>query len=56
MSLTPGRRMLFAVICAVAVATIYVAQPVLAQIGGVSGVIIGILACSRAVSLTCGRV
>ena len=34
MSLTSGRRMLLAVICAVAVATIYVAQPVLAQIGG----------------------
>ncbi|WP_129265788.1 MULTISPECIES: MFS transporter [Streptomyces] len=34
MSLTSGRRTLLAVICAVAVATIYVAQPVLAQIGG----------------------
>ncbi|MFD7293025.1 MFS transporter [Streptomyces sp. NPDC059897] len=33
MSLTHGRRVLFAVICAVAVATIYVAQPVLTQIG-----------------------
>ncbi|WP_425841152.1 MFS transporter [Streptomyces fractus] len=31
--MTFGRRMLFAVICAVAVATVYVAQPVLAQIG-----------------------
>lgn len=34
MRLTSGRRALFAGICAVAVATIYVAQPVLAQIGG----------------------
>ncbi|WP_345964509.1 MFS transporter [Streptomyces sp. BRB040] len=34
MGLTSGLRTLFAVICAVAVATIYVAQPVLAQIGG----------------------
>ncbi|MFC9268692.1 MFS transporter [Streptomyces zhihengii] len=34
MSLTSGRRALFAVTCAVSVATIYVAQPVLAQIGG----------------------
>ncbi|MEV7794613.1 MFS transporter [Streptomyces sp. NPDC087512] len=31
---TLGRRMLFATICAVAVATLYVAQPVLARIGG----------------------
>ncbi|MYQ38910.1 MULTISPECIES: MFS transporter [unclassified Streptomyces] len=38
MSLTSDRRTLFAVICAVAVATIYVAQPVLAQIGGDLGV------------------
>ncbi|MFJ8919250.1 MFS transporter [Streptomyces sp. NPDC102415] len=38
MSLTSGRRALFAVICAVAVATIYVAQPVLAQIGDDLGV------------------
>ncbi|WP_307498693.1 MFS transporter [Arthrobacter woluwensis] len=29
----PGRRMLLAAVCSVAVATIYVAQPVLAQIG-----------------------
>ncbi|MFD6419188.1 MFS transporter [Streptomyces sp. NPDC060194] len=34
MGLTSGRRTLFAVICAVAVSTIYVAQPALAQIGG----------------------
>ncbi|MGW2343620.1 MFS transporter [Streptomyces sp. NPDC001661] len=33
MSPTSGRRVLFAVICAVAVATIYVAQPVLTRIG-----------------------
>ncbi|HEY4455804.1 MAG TPA: MFS transporter [Pseudonocardiaceae bacterium] len=33
MGLTIGRRTLFAVICAVAVATIYASQPVLAQIG-----------------------
>ena len=33
MGLTTGRRMLLSVICAVAVAQIYVAQPVLAQIG-----------------------
>ncbi|MGD6756234.1 MFS transporter [Streptomyces sp. BH105] len=33
MSLTHGRRVLFAVICAVAVSTIYVAQPVLTRIG-----------------------
>ena len=38
MSLTFGRRMLFATICAVAVATIYVAQPVLAQVGSDLGV------------------
>lgn len=38
MPLTSGRRMLLAVICAVAVATIYVAQPVLARIGGDLGV------------------
>lgn len=38
MSLALGRRMLFAVICAVSVATIYVAQPVLAQIGGDLGI------------------
>lgn len=33
MGLTHGRRMLLATVCSVAVATIYVAQPVLAQIG-----------------------
>ncbi|MFP5023528.1 MFS transporter, partial [Pseudonocardia phyllosphaerae] len=33
MGLTHGRRMLLAAVCSVAVATIYVAQPVLAQIG-----------------------
>ncbi|AHH19517.1 major facilitator superfamily transporter [Nocardia nova SH22a] len=38
MSLTFGRRMLLAAICSVAVATVYVAQPVLAQIGRDLGV------------------
>ncbi|WP_216853850.1 MFS transporter [Phytoactinopolyspora halotolerans] len=38
MSLTFGRRLLLATICAVAVATIYVAQPVAAQIGRDLGV------------------
>ncbi|TYK53268.1 MFS transporter [Actinomadura decatromicini] len=38
MSLTFGRRALLAVICSVAVATIYAAQPVLAQIGRDLGV------------------
>ncbi|MDT0301306.1 MFS transporter [Streptomonospora wellingtoniae] len=38
MSLTFGRRMLLATICSVAVATIYVAQPVLVQIGRDLGV------------------
>ncbi|MCR3722457.1 MULTISPECIES: MFS transporter [Prauserella salsuginis group] len=38
MSLTFGRRMLLATICAVAVATIYVAQPVLVQLGHDLGV------------------
>ncbi|GAA1234990.1 MFS transporter [Prauserella halophila] len=38
MSLTSGRRMLLAMICAVAVATIYVAQPVLVQVGRDLGV------------------
>lgn len=38
MGLTLGRRVLFAVVCAVAVATIYAAQPVLAQVGGDLGV------------------
>ncbi|MEU6262477.1 MFS transporter [Saccharopolyspora shandongensis] len=38
MGLTIGRRTLFAVICAVAVASIYAAQPVLAQIGSDLGV------------------
>lgn len=37
MGLTHGRRLLFATVCAVAVATIYVAQPVLAQIGRALG-------------------
>jgi predicted MFS family arabinose efflux permease len=36
--LTHGRRTLFATICAVSVATIYVAQPVLAQVGDDLGV------------------
>ncbi|MFM9372731.1 MFS transporter [Streptomyces sp. Da 82-17] len=36
--MTLGRRTLFAVICAVAVATVYVAQPVLARIGADLGV------------------
>ncbi|WP_226961607.1 MULTISPECIES: MFS transporter [Streptomyces] len=36
--MTTGRRTLFAVICAVAVSTVYVAQPVLAQIGRDLGV------------------
>ena len=38
MGLTRGRRTLFAAVCAVAVASIYAAQPVLAQIGGDLGV------------------
>ena len=38
MRITFGRRVLLAVVCAVAVATIYVAQPVLAQIGRELGV------------------
>jgi predicted MFS family arabinose efflux permease len=38
MGLTVGRRTLFAVVCAVAVASIYAAQPVLAQIGSDLGV------------------
>jgi predicted MFS family arabinose efflux permease len=38
MGLTAGRRTLFAAVCAVAVASIYAAQPVLAQIGGDLGV------------------
>lgn len=38
MSLTVGRRLLLATVCAVAVATVYVAQPVLAQIGRDLGV------------------
>lgn len=38
MELTFGRRMFFATVCAVAVATIYAAQPVLAQIGSDLGV------------------
>ncbi len=38
MILTHGRRTLFATICAVSVATIYVAQPVLAQVGDDLGV------------------
>ncbi|QVQ54355.1 MFS transporter [Spiractinospora alimapuensis] len=37
-SLTFGRRMLLAVVCAVAVATIYVSQPVLTRVGGDLGV------------------
>lgn len=44
MGLTSGRRVLLATICAVAVASIYVAQPVLAQVGrslGVSGADLG---------------
>jgi len=36
--LTHGRRFLFAMVCSIAVATIYVAQPVLAQIGRDVGV------------------
>ncbi|MEW2622967.1 MFS transporter [Streptomyces sp. NPDC048106] len=36
--MTLGRRVLAAVVCAVAVATIYAAQPVLAQVGGDLGV------------------
>lgn len=38
MRLTVGRRTLFAAVCAVAVASIYAAQPVLAQIGSDLGV------------------
>ncbi|GII82314.1 MFS transporter [Sphaerisporangium siamense] len=38
MGLTVGRRTLFAAVCAVAVASIYAAQPVLAQIGSDLGV------------------
>jgi predicted MFS family arabinose efflux permease len=38
MELTVGRRALFATVCAVAVASIYAAQPVLAQIGSDLGV------------------
>ncbi|WP_024877259.1 MFS transporter [Saccharomonospora piscinae] len=38
MGLTHGRRMLLATVCSAAVATIYVAQPVLAQIGRDLGV------------------
>lgn len=38
MGLTHGRRFLFAMVCSIAVATIYVAQPVLAQIGRDVGV------------------
>ncbi|WKG06302.1 MFS transporter [Mycolicibacterium sp. HK-90] len=38
MEVTLGLRMLFATVCAVAVATIYAAQPVLAQVGGDLGV------------------
>ncbi|MUL84582.1 MULTISPECIES: MFS transporter [unclassified Mycolicibacterium] len=38
MELTFGLRMLFATVCAVAVATIYAAQPVLAQVGDDLGV------------------
>jgi predicted MFS family arabinose efflux permease len=38
MRLAVGRRMLFAAVCAVAVASIYAAQPVLAQIGSDLGV------------------
>ncbi|GAA5039725.1 MFS transporter [Actinopolymorpha pittospori] len=38
MGLTHGRRTLFAAVCAVAVASIYAAQPVLAQIGSDLGV------------------
>lgn len=38
MGLTHGRRMLLAMVCSIAVATIYVAQPVLAQIGRDLGV------------------
>ena len=38
MGLTFGRRMLLATVCSVAVATVYVAQPVLAQIGHDLGV------------------
>lgn len=38
MGITYGRRMLLATVCSVAVATIYVAQPVLAQIGRDLGV------------------
>lgn len=38
MGLTLGRRMLLATVCSVAVATIYVAQPVLAQVGRDLGV------------------
>jgi predicted MFS family arabinose efflux permease len=38
MGLTTGRRTLFAAVCAVAVASIYAAQPVLAQIGNDLGV------------------
>ncbi|MFB9236278.1 MFS transporter [Plantactinospora siamensis] len=38
MELTFGRRALFAVVCAVAVATVYAAQPVLAQVGADLGV------------------
>lgn len=34
MVLTRGRRVLLGVVCAVAVATVYVAQPVLVQVGG----------------------
>jgi predicted MFS family arabinose efflux permease len=38
MGLAVGRRMLFAAVCAVAVASLYAAQPVLAQIGSDLGV------------------
>jgi predicted MFS family arabinose efflux permease len=38
MGLTTGRRTLFAAVCAVAVASIYAAQPVLAQIGSDLGI------------------
>lgn len=38
MGLTMGRRTLFAAVCAVAVASIYAAQPVLAQIGSGLGI------------------
>ncbi|MGV9292967.1 MFS transporter [Amycolatopsis sp. NPDC003676] len=38
MGLTTGRRTVFAAVCAVAVASIYAAQPVLAEIGGDLGV------------------